>query len=393
MDVQMSPDGAAEYWRQIADRFVLHDDVALETRRVFADLVAVFPYGVLRYEIFTLVHDKALFVLEQALRDRLVKCGPVPRTSGLSTLLSRARELGLLEGQRTKAVENVIRQLRNDAAHPVGYHLLTPVDTARTLSDLTEIINHLWGHDSEGGRLYPAPLTRHTVALAWNPATHSSASSLADNLSQPEGWHEFTDFALVQAPWPAPDDLHDYDSWFETTTHPVDYLWGPGSRVDALTWLDGHPPVTDTVEVLGRQFLIRVAEERLWRPMRRQTAARMLADSRSGHWYLVGADTPAAAFAHVRNVLTGGATCHLASICPGCDALSIEDGDLTALLEGVGDENCAPVVPPDFHLPGPMPRHRYDILPPLRRVRMKMVSGECHIGIHPYGPPPPSSDF
>ena len=363
IDVQMSPERAAEYWRKVADRFVLREDVALQTRRVFQDLVAVFPYGVLRYEIFTLVHDRALFVLEQALRDRLIQCEAVPLRSGLSTLLRRARELSLLQGQRTKVVEDAIRQLRNDVAHPVGYHLLTPVDAARTLSDLTEIINHLWGHDSEGGRLYPAPLTRHTVALAWNPATHSSASSPADNLSYPEDWDEFTQFALVQAPWPAPDDLHDYDSRFETTTYPVDYLWGPGSRADALTWLDGHTPVEDTVEVLGRQFLIRVAEGRLWWPMRPQTAAGMPADSRSGHWYLVSADSPVEAFAHVRNVVASGATCSLDSICPGCGALGLGDGGLTAVLEGIGHEAHTPTAPPDFHLPSPMSGRRYAVLP------------------------------
>lgn len=363
IDVQMSPEGAAKRWRQTADRFVLHEDVALQARRVFEDLVAVFPYGVLRYEIFTLVHDRSLFVLEQALRERIVQCEPVPPRSGLSALLKRARELCLLQGQRTKVVEDAIRQLRNDVAHPGGYHLLTPVDTARTLGDLTEIINHLWGHDSEGGRLYPAPLPRHPVALAWNPATHSSASSLADNLSQPEGWYEFTHFALVQAPWPAPVNLHDYDSWFETTTHPVDYLWGPGSRVDALTWLDKHRPVADTVEVLGRQFLIRVAEGCLWRPMRPQTAAGMPADLRSGHWYLVSADSPVEAFAHVRNVVASGATCSLDSICPGCGALGLGDGGLTAVLEGIGHEAHASTAPPDFHLPSPMSGRRYAVLP------------------------------
>ena len=363
IDVQMSPEGAAEYWRKVADRFVLREDVALQTRRVFEELVAVLPYGVLRYEIFTLVHDRSLFVLEQALRERIVQCEPVRPRSGLSTLLKRARELGLLQGQRTKVVEEAIRQLRNDMAHPGGYHLLTPVDTARTLGDLTEIINHLWGHDSEGGRLYPAPLPRHTVALAWNPATHSSASSLADNLWQPEGWDEFTHFALVQAPWPAPANLHDYDSWFETTTHPVAYLWGPGSRVDALTWPNKHPPVEDAVEVLGRQFLIRVAEGRLWWPMRPQTAAGMPADLRSGHWYLVSADSPVEAFSHVRNVVAGGATCSLDSICPGCGALCLGDGSLTALLESIGHEAHASTSPPDFHLPSPMSGRRYAVLP------------------------------
>lgn len=41
------------------------------------------------------------------------------------------------------------------------YNLDTAVEAGRSLSDLAEIISHLWGHQTPGGRLYPAPLARH----------------------------------------------------------------------------------------------------------------------------------------------------------------------------------------------------------------------------------------
>lgn len=405
IDVQMKPEGAAEYWQQVVSRFVLHDDVGEETRRSFADLKTVLPYGVLCYEAFTLVHDRALFVFEQALRDRFIDyCrehhggtvilkfgetnqevtasrydevieavrGASPKArprlvvtkpdgqtetitfdAGLDALHRWTRLAGLLEGQRNKVVEDVIRRMRNDVAHPDGYHLLMPVDAARNLSDLAEIINHLWGHDTPGGTLYPAPVTRHAVVFAWDSATGDRASSLAGNLAEEAGWEPFTDFAFVQGEWPSTGDLDTYDSWFETTATPVDYLWGPGSRADALTWLEGHPPTTDTVSILGRRFMIRVDAEHVWRPMRPEVAAALPANRRDGHWYLVGADTPDLAFTHTRGLLDGGAKCGLASTCPACGARNFDHGDWLAVLKRARITRGGVALPPDFCLPGP----------------------------------------
>jgi hypothetical protein len=38
--------------------------------------------------------------------------------------------------------------------------------TAMTLCDVAEIANHLWGFDTEGGRLYPRPIERAPMLLA-----------------------------------------------------------------------------------------------------------------------------------------------------------------------------------------------------------------------------------
>ena len=42
-----------------------------------------------------------------------------------------------------------------------------PVDSARTISDAAEIINHLWGSSTPGGRLYPAPVRSEIQVVAW----------------------------------------------------------------------------------------------------------------------------------------------------------------------------------------------------------------------------------
>jgi hypothetical protein len=177
------------------------------------------------YAIFTLVNDRGLLVFEQALRDRFVDHhkGTVtfvdPRDGSqhavgavtyqqmydvvrknrrwrlllddgqtmvfngmLGDLRTWARRLGLLCGQRNRVIEQAIANLRNMAAHP-DYHLTTPVDAARTLSELAEIIDHLWAVATPGGRLYPAPIRREVVVMAWNATGTELHMALADGLS------------------------------------------------------------------------------------------------------------------------------------------------------------------------------------------------------------------
>jgi hypothetical protein len=109
----------------------------------------------------------------------------MPSNGMLSDLLSWARRLGLLRGQRNRTIEKAIARLRNHVAHPSAYHLTTPVDAANTISDLAEIINHLWGSATPGGRLYPAPVERGIVAVMCDGKTGAvmSASVAAETAS------------------------------------------------------------------------------------------------------------------------------------------------------------------------------------------------------------------
>lgn len=398
----LRPEAAAKYWRRVAAQFKLDENVGRETRKSFDDLRTILPYGVLCYEVFTLVHDRALMVFELALQERFIDyCNEhhrgtftlrvgqtdtvasassfgdvlhavrearatgrprlvvanrsrqekaIPFNGGLSALHMWALLVGLLEGQRNAVVEGAIKEMRNAAAHPGGRHLLMPVDTVHTMSDLAEIINHLWGHDTPGGTLYPAPLTRDTAVLAWNRATGDCATSLAPNLAGQDGWEQYTDFAIVQAAWHSVD-LDTYDSWFETTVAPVDYRWGPGSRADALVWLDEHPPATDTASVLGRKFMVRVESERVWRAMRPEIAASLPPGLRSGHWYLIGADTGDRAFAHVRGVLNPEARCGPEHTCSACSARNVDHGEWLAVLSRAAITRDGADLPPDFHFP------------------------------------------
>jgi hypothetical protein len=182
---RMRPEDSAEYQQQVVAQFELVPTVAEGTRKSFDDLRTVFGYGVLCYEIFTLVNDRALLVLEQALRDRFIEFHQgtvtfVDRAGAehafaaeryeqvreflavhrgwrlrlgdghsmafdgmLSDLRAWARQVGLLRGQRNRGIEQAKSNRRNLVAHPSGYHMYGPVVAARTLSDLAEIINQL----------------------------------------------------------------------------------------------------------------------------------------------------------------------------------------------------------------------------------------------------------
>lgn len=378
--LRMSPADSADFWQEVADGFELHNDVAEQTRRSFADVRTAFVYGLFCYEIFTLIHDRAVFVLEQALRDRFLESQNgtlrvviegveqgvavdsfadvrnAVRSSrgkssvrlavdvdgitehmrfngGLDDLLRWARRTRLARGQRTATAERVLTAFRNDAAHPSAYKLVTPVDTGRTLSDLAEIIDNLWGHSTPGGRLYPAPLARHTMVVAWNSKS-SISWSLAANLCDGSGWESYTDFAFVQGVWhPNGSDLSRYDSVYETTADPTDYLWGPGTRREALSWLREHPAFTDTVSARDRQFAIREHDGMLWLPMTPEKAAEQPAGKRVGHWYLIEADTPTNAFAHVRSLYLEGSQCQRIKVCPSCYAVTVAEGKLRTIVD------------------------------------------------------------
>ena len=85
-------------------------------------------------------------------------------SGAMGQLQEWARREALLDGQRSRRLDPVFRSIRNNAAHP-HYHLVMPLNSARTIRDLAEIINRLWGHTTPGGRLYPAPLGRKVLIL------------------------------------------------------------------------------------------------------------------------------------------------------------------------------------------------------------------------------------
>lgn len=408
---QMRPEHSLEFQQlQIADCDLV-EGVADSTRAAFERLRRVYAYGVLSYDIFTVVSDAAQLVRERALRDRFMQWsnGSVTfeRVSGagqsmtesissyddvftaakgamrrsksgqkwllkvnqelidfngmLKGLLRWARAAELLRGQRARRIETVQTYLRNFVAHGT-YGVDTPVDAARSLRDLAEFINQLWGSPTPGGRLYPAPVPRVVAALAWNDSIR-----VVMGIDGLRGWDDdeahASTFILVRAVARFGTRLQDphlleFDNRFETTNYPADYLWGPGPRSKALTWLDENQPAGDVVDYLDRILLVREHNGIVYSPMRPEVAAGIGDSQRPGRWHAVRADFPYDAFAHARAAAAEpdehgepGADCPA----DGCAVHVLARGSYQEALAAAGQHGPVNSLrPPDIMIPSPL---------------------------------------
>jgi hypothetical protein len=347
----LSADDAAKFQQETIAGSDLHDDVPEGTRKNFERLRALHSYGILCYDAYTVAEDLAWLVLEGALRERfisvysgeipLVKAdgtehpivarhfdevdeafrpggshakgkwhlklttgGAMPFRGRMGQLLEWARKDGLLPGQGNKRLDDVYVRLRNNVAHP-HYHIAMPPDSARAIRDLAEIINRLWGHPTPGGRLYPAPLTREPMVIAWrgDPPGRELTLVRAERL---EYFREVGDWRCIVVRAVAEDDgLCDFDAHHERTLFPAELLWGPGTRQDALRWLSVERPKTDTVEYLDRLFTLRIHDHRVSLPITPETMLGLPEALRVGDWLVLRADFPNHALMHARHLKDG----------------------------------------------------------------------------------------
>ncbi|MDJ0345041.1 hypothetical protein QMK19_14290 [Streptomyces sp. H10-C2] len=409
LGVKMTPESSAEFQQTNVAALELAPAVAKGTRQSFDRLRTVFAYGVLCYDIFTLVSDHALLVIEQALRDRFIDfhegkvtfvdaagaphevaieryeqvhdfiesqkkqrrsktgvkekpwrlrvgAGPeaIDFNGTLHGLKTWARTAGLLRGQRNRGIEQALSTLRNYVAHPTSYHLLGPVEATRMLSDLCEIINHLWGCNTPGGRLYPAPLRRSVAAIAWSKE-HGISVTAVENLRDESEFDEFWEFSIIRAVFEFGSRITDpalaqFDSLHEATWYPVDLLWGPGSRQDGIAWLDANDPQPDEFDYLDRVFAIRHNNGELYLPMRPSIAAALPIDEQAGRWFAVRSDLPTAAFSHIRKYLSGTSKCSGRGPCSQCHAETLTSGTYAEIMRASGARIGIPL-PPDVRTP------------------------------------------
>jgi len=348
----LTPEYAAEFQQQAIAHCDLHPDVPEWTRRSFERLRTLHTYGVLCYETYTAAHDLAWLALEQALRDRFVayysgtvplvnpktgeekpitardftvidtafrrggshvrgewqlhvKAGePLAFRGSMTQLLEWARREGLLEGQRNRWLDSVLVEMRNAVAHPSD-HLVMPPDSARTIADLAEIVNRLWGHPTPGGRLYPAPLERQILVVAWTER-EGALSVTVVRRHQLDSSRELDSWACVVLRGVFNDpDLTQFDARFERTSYPAELLFGPASFARAREWVERADPQPDTIKHLDRLFVLRTYDGKVSLPRRPEAALGVPEDRRVGQWYIIRADYPNDAFAHVRHINRG----------------------------------------------------------------------------------------
>jgi hypothetical protein len=226
----------------------------------------------------------------------------------MASLLRWARRERLLVGQRSAISDKTTVDLRHHVAHPSGYHLLAPVDAARTLCRIAEYINKLWGADTPGGRTFPAPVARVPRVAAMSAdrrrfvtfpsvrSVHEGDPSLEDGMFAIYLASPLEELCGIGGP-----TLHfSHHPGFQCTSLPCDLLWGPGPLAELLPLLDRYEDAAlhDRVQHLDRLFVIRVAGETVDLP--RSPADFASAEEVKGEWHVIRADDPNDALWHVR---------------------------------------------------------------------------------------------
>jgi hypothetical protein len=190
---------------------------------------------------------------------------------GADALLSWARREQLLVGTRAKIIEGVLSERRNRAAHPVGHAINMPVDSARTLRDVAETINKLWGHDTPGGRLFPAPVARSPRVAAIAPDGGGAGEMRLEQVPEACEREREWDYAVFLAvederliePGRRGHIGFAHQLGFQTTRFPCEMIW-QGGWEDLMQAIEQgmFAGLDDAVEHLDRLFLIRAGQGR-----------------------------------------------------------------------------------------------------------------------------------
>jgi hypothetical protein len=400
----MSPEDSARFQQETIAAAELKPAVPEATRKGFDRIRLLHSYGVLCYELFTTTDDLTWVVLEHALRERFVAYyeSKIPfvdkggnaevlettsfdllaeafRSGGkhagkwlelrpgektempltLDPLLRWAHEVGVLNGQVNKKVQlAVFGDLRNHFAHgsSVG-RIGMPVDSTLAINDMAEIINRMWGFTTRDGRLYPSSIPRHPIALAWNvawpikPGAEFRSIFTQDLAAAPnEGWT----YVLVLMPDIEQRETHTFDARYDTTSYPMNYLWGPGTRDAAIDWLAGNQPTSDEIEPLDRLFLIRRDKGKTYLAIRPGNFLGLPHHNRRGTWKLIMADFPNDAYFHVRHLNQGQKECPDKH---GCRMTVLKSGTWSALEAKL--RQMRPDLTPEPYLEVGVPRQPY----------------------------------
>jgi hypothetical protein len=357
---RLEPKDAAEFQVATIARAVLAENVPDDVRNNFERARKLHLHGVLEYEFFTAAGDYALLVLEGALRARFLDFysdgiplvrgeaeellhartfedvrearpaklrgadgAPHRLPMGADALLSWARREQLLAGTRSKIIEGILSEWRNHAAHPVGHAINMPVDSARTLRDVAETINRLWGHDTPGGRLFPAPVARQPRVAAVAPEGDGGCEMRLEQVAEAEECERAWNFAVFLAV--DGDELtapgrggigFTHQPGFQTTRFPCEMIWqGSWKELTQAIEQGAFSGLDDTTDHLDRLFLIRAGQGQIDLP---RSPADLLAPDEQprGQWYAVTADAPQDAWVHVRDhepEVAGGR-----EFCPEC---------------------------------------------------------------------------
>jgi len=260
---------------------------------------------------------------------------PAVFRGGLAQLQKWARQEGLLHGQRTRTLDPYFVEDRNMVAH-ASYRLVGPGDATRTIYYMAETINRLWGHLTPGGSLYPAPIQRTAMIVAWKDGGNTLTMMRTEQLPsfmQPGDWTLIIVLGVE-------DDatLMGFDNRYERTKFPSELLWGPGSKAEAEAWFAEHGVVSDECAVIDRRFAVQVVGGKTYLPRRPEVALGLPPGRCAGMWHLLIADNYLDAFNKVRS-----------------DAPAVEEifvGDWDKMAERLRRDGVSPVEVLPVRVPG-----------------------------------------
>lgn len=340
-----TPEEACRFHQEDIASCDLVTDVPEELRRSFDRVRQTFVYGFFAYDLCTVANTLGLLLLEEALAIRFITryAGAIPLVKGheeatltahslsqvyealtgsglyaargwklrlagsngtmsfrasLGDLVDWARREELLSGQRSRGLEKLYLRMRNRAAHPSGFTRLAPSDAARTIHDLAQIINRLWGHRTRGGRLYPDSIERDVLLLGWDAGAREIAYGLPDAFRR-ETPDDSCRVVVLRANF-HDGGLHEYESLFESTVYPVELLYGPTDCGNALQWVDREKPTNDRADYLDRVFVVPLRDREPELARRPSVFLGLPIRARRGNWAIVKADHGIDAWAHVR---------------------------------------------------------------------------------------------
>lgn len=385
---------AAQKLQRMVEMAALHVAVPESLRKNFERLRTLHMYGLLCYDLFTVVNDQALLLIEQALRTRFVEVyghrvtfvkneeddrvleapsfsevykevrsgnhrgwklrlrngGVMSFDASTKHLYQWARKERLLSGQRNRGHEQITIKMRDRVAHPDSYHLTWEVDSARAIHELADFINQLWGIPGTGR--YRRTIHREVLAVGW---TEEGILSVGRAIGLPY-WRDRDEHTIALLRGFFDDDgISELDTRFDLTLFPIDVLKEPGSAAEAIAWLEKESPAEDDADYHDRPFLIREHNGRVDLPRRPEQAAALDAERSVGCWLVVEADHPTDAWVHARNHFAGAASCANEGPCKLCFAETLVRGDIRTVLENVANSRGAPVVPDvrvSFRVPG-----------------------------------------
>jgi hypothetical protein len=360
---QMEPEDAARFQAEAIADATLVEAVPTEIVENFERARKLHLYGVLEYEFFTVASDQALLVLESALRVRLLSYysggipvtregveetlhaesfedvrrargtlkllgreGATPLPVGARALLGWARGERLLPGSSTRRVDHALGELRNYAAHQEGRAVHGPPDSARTVRDVAEVINTLWGCRVPGGRLFPAPVARVPRVASIAHGGRGAAEMGLHHVLDLDPSEQDSDFGVFLAAVDEKLTERRGDDWAFThrpglqwTIYPCDQIW-TGDHAGLVRAIESgsFTDLGDRVEHLDRLFFVRRRDGQTDEP---RGAADLLALDQlpAGRWHAVLADDPHQAFMHVRDH-TGRGLSERRGGCPACFA-------------------------------------------------------------------------